>query len=69
MGKYDEMAMQDGFGRPINEDIYWRNTGLSQAAIERVKAYHKAHPVQKDGTRLKEEGAGLKKGLTPQGGG
>ena len=55
MGKYDDMAKQDGFGRPVDEDVYWRNTGLSQGAIERIKEYHRTHPVQRDGTRLKDE--------------
>jgi len=29
----------DGWGRDIDPETYWRNTGLSQAAIERIKAY------------------------------
>lgn len=36
--KPDYEAM-DGFGRDIDPEIYWRNTGLSQAAIERIKEY------------------------------
>ena len=58
MGKYDDKVMQDGFGRPINEDVYWHNTGLSQASIKRIKEYHRTHPVQKDGTRLKDKDNG-----------
>lgn len=54
MSNYDDIAMRDGFGRRIDEDRYWHNTGLSQAAIERVKEYHRTHPVQRDGTRLKD---------------
>lgn len=50
-----DKVMQDGFGRPIDEDLYWRNTGLSQDVIERVKEYHKTHPVQVDGSRLKDK--------------
>ena len=30
-------SMQDGFGRKIDEEIYWKNTGLSAAAIARIK--------------------------------
>lgn len=48
-------VMQDGFGRPIDEDLCWHNTGLSQDSIERIKEYHRTHPVQADGTRLKDE--------------
>ena len=33
--------MQDGFGRPIDEDLYWRNTGLSEASIEEIKEYER----------------------------
>lgn len=38
-------CMVDGFGRPVDTDLYWRNTGLSQRAIERVEEYHRQHPV------------------------
>ncbi len=38
-------CMIDGFGRPVDADVYWRNTGLSQAAIQRVKEHHRQHPV------------------------
>lgn len=33
-----DYSMQDGFGRKVDEYTYWRNTGLSPAAILRVKA-------------------------------
>ena len=36
-----DYSMTDGFGRDIDEDIYWRNTGLSADSIERIKR-HKA---------------------------
>ncbi len=32
-----DLSMQDGFGRQIDEDQYWQNTGLSAASIARVK--------------------------------
>lgn len=51
----DKKVMQDGFGRLIDEDLYWRNTGLSSASIERIKEYHRTHPVQADGSRLQDE--------------
>lgn len=51
--KPKDRVMQDGFGRSIDEDIYWRNTDLSQASIARIKEYHRTHPVQADGTRPK----------------
>ena len=31
--------MVDGFGRDIDEALYWRNTGLSQESIAEIKAY------------------------------
>jgi len=52
---YDKYVMVDGFGRDIDEDLYWRNTGLSQTSIAEIKEYHRTHPVQADGTRLKDE--------------
>lgn len=55
-GKPD-YSMCDGFGRPVDEDLYWRNTGLSQGAIEEIKEYHRTHPIQADGTRLKDDTA------------
>ena len=60
--KPKDYVMVDGFGRAVDEDLYWRNTGLSSASIARIKEYHKTHPVQEDGTRLKDEGGRVKKG-------
>lgn len=51
----EDKVMQDGFGRKIDEDLYWRNTGLSQGSIARIKEYHRTHPVQADGSILKGE--------------
>lgn len=41
----ENLCMCDGFGRPVDADLYWKNTGLSQASIEEVKEYHRQHPV------------------------
>ncbi len=57
--EHRDLVMQDGFGRPIDEELYWHNTGLSAASIAEVKEYHRTHPVQRDGTRLKEEKKGV----------
>lgn len=54
MSKPEDRVMVDGFGRAVDEDLYWHNSGLSEAAIARVKEYHRTHPVQEDGTRLKD---------------
>ncbi len=62
----NDHVMVDGFGRAVDEDLYWRNTGLSSASIAEIKEYHRTHPVQADGSRLKEEGGRVKKDEDPQ---
>ncbi len=36
-----DYGMCDGFGRQVDEKLYWRNTGLSQSAIARIKQFKK----------------------------
>ena len=41
--KTPDWEATDGFGRDIDTDLYWHNTGLSQASINRIKQHKREH--------------------------